>query len=127
VTSWASGIGGTWALGDDLSVGTATSRTVTLTNGTINFNDKTLTLYGVFSNSGSTARTLAFGNTGKLVMTLAGTTNTTMWSGTNHTNLTVTGNSLVEVTGSGTLTRTFSVGSSSTAGENNSISFSFLT
>ena len=121
------GVGGTWQLQDALSVGTATSRTVTLTNGTLDLNNLTFTLYGAFSTNNSNARTLAFGTTGKMVMTLAGNLTTNMWNGSNHTNLTVTGTSLVEVTGSGTLTRTFGLGSTNSAGETNSINFSFLT
>jgi len=59
------GVGGTWQLQDALSVGDGvTTRALTLTNGTLNLNAYTLTIFGQFSSSNSNARTVNFG-TGK--------------------------------------------------------------
>jgi hypothetical protein len=52
------GVGGTWALQDNLTTGI--TRTVTLTNGTLNLNDKTLTT-GLFNSNNSNDRTIGFG------------------------------------------------------------------
>ena len=96
------GVGGTWQLQDALSDGTSTSRTVTLTNGALDLNGFTFTIFGQFSSSNSNARTIAFGTTGKIVLSATGATTTTLCTMTTETNLTVTGtNPLFQVTGSG--------------------------
>lgn len=121
------GSGGTWRLEHNLNLGIATSRTATLTAGTINLNNYTFTIYGVFSSSNTNTRSIAFGSSGKIVLNLAGTTATTIWNMANATNFTVSGTPLAEVTGSGTLVRTINSGSSNVAGESGVVSFSLLT
>jgi hypothetical protein len=108
------GVGGTWQLQDALTVGS--TRTLTLTNGTLDLSSYTLTS-GAFNSSNSNVRTLAFG-TGKIVLTRNATT---IFTTSTATNLTVTGTSpLIQSTYSGsTGTRTFILGA---AGETNAIS-----
>ena len=108
--------GATVRLQDAMTLGA--TRTVTLTNGTLDLNSYTLTT-GLFSSTGSTARTIAFGSTGKFVLTgVSGT----LWTTSTSTNLTVTGtNPLVQLTTNVPLgtTRGIIFGA---AGEANSIS-----
>jgi hypothetical protein len=85
------GVGGTWALQDALTVGT--TRTITLTNGTLNLNGFTLTT-GLFASSNSTARTIAFG-AGSIIITSTGTA---ALSFNNATNLTITGTPIFQLT-----------------------------
>jgi len=110
------GVGGTFQLQDALTSGS--TRTATLTNGTLDLNNFTLTT-GLFSSTNSNVRTLAFG-TGNI--TLTGNAATIFTYGT-ATNLTVTGTSLVRSTYSGsTGTRTLTF--ATTGGtEANSINF----
>jgi hypothetical protein len=83
------GVGGTWQLQDALTSGA--TRTCTLTNGTLDLNDYTLTT-GIFSSSNSNARTLAFGSTGSIILTSASTTaDVTVFNTSNSVNFTVTG------------------------------------
>jgi hypothetical protein len=65
------GVGGTFVLAGALTIGSA--RTVTLTNGTLNLNDFTLTA-AALSSSGSTARVIAFGTTGQITLVGNGAT-----------------------------------------------------
>ena len=96
------GAGGTLQLQHSLNVGTSTSRTVTLQSGTLDLNGYTLTIFGVFSNSTTSVRTLAFGSTGKIVLTTTSGSSLTICNTATETNLTVTGtNPLIQVTGSG--------------------------
>ena len=88
------GIGGTWQLQDSLA--TSALRTVTLTNGTLNLNNRTITA-GFFSSANANARTLAFG-TGNIVCNGAGGT---LWTTATPTNLTVTGTPVVNISNSG--------------------------
>ena len=90
------GVGGTFQLQDALTSGA--TRTCTLTNGTLDLNGYTAS-FGAFSSSNSNVRTLAFGSTGKLVLTSSGGT---IFSGSASTNQSVTGtNPLVQFTYSG--------------------------
>ena len=94
------GVGGTWQLQDALTSGA--TRTCTLTAGTLDLNNFTLTT-GAFSSTNTNTRTLAFG-TGKIVSTgnnvVVCTTNTA-------TGLTATGSKRIEFNYSGsTGTRT---------------------
>jgi hypothetical protein len=89
------GVGGTFQLQDAMTVGA--TRTTTLTNGTLNLNNLTLTT-GVFSSSNANTRTLAFG-TGKIVLTGL---NVPIWTSDTATNFSVTGTSRVEISGAGT-------------------------
>lgn len=81
------GAGGTWQLQDALTSGA--TRTCTLTNGTLDLNDYTLTT-GIFSSSNSNLRVLAFGSIGRISITGSGTT---VCNTNTATNLTVTGGS----------------------------------
>ena len=109
------GVGGTWQLQDALTSGS--TRTVTLSNGTLDLNGYTLTS-AAFSSSNSNIRTIAFGATGKFVLiNSAGS----LWTTSTATNLTVTGTApLIQGTTAATTgTRTITMGA---AGETNAIS-----
>ena len=80
--------GATVQLADALSIGTSTSRAVTLTSGTFDLNNNSVTLLGSFTGSGSATRTLAFG-TGQFYLT---STTGNIWT-VSGTNLTITGTS----------------------------------
>ena len=98
------GVGGSWVLQDAFTDGA--TRTVTLTNGTLDLNSKVLTA-GTFASSNTNTRTIAFG-TGKFVGLRNGAT---IWSCATHTGLTITGAPVVEFGYSGaTGTRGFSNG-----------------
>jgi hypothetical protein len=89
------GAGGTFQLQDAMTVGS--TRTTTLTNGTLDLNNLTLTT-GVFVSSSTNTRTLAFG-TGKIVISAL---NATIWNTDGSQNFIVTGTSRVEISGAGT-------------------------
>jgi hypothetical protein len=108
------GVGGSWQLQDALTVGS--TRTVTLTNGSLDLNGKTLTT-GIFSGSNSNARTIAFGSTGKIVLVAGGS----VWNFTTVTNLTVTGSRQVEQVYTGATGTIINQGS----GASTAVSFSF--
>ena len=108
------GVGGTWVLQDAFTVGS--TRTVNLTNGTLNLSDKTFTC-GVFQSNNSNTRTLAFG-TGNITVVSTGA----VWNTGNVTGLTVTGTPTVNVTNNTATATTVTPGSLSEA---NSISFNF--
>jgi len=115
------GVGGTWQLQDALTSGA--TRALTLTSGTLDLNNYTMTI-GVFTSNVSTARTLAFG-TGKLVLT---GNNANVCQTSTGTNLVVTGNKRVELSYSGgTLTRTISGASTATAIEGTNLLDYFVT
>jgi hypothetical protein len=109
------GVGGTFQLQDALTLGA--TRTLTLTNGTLDLNGKTLTT-GFFSSSNANTRTLAFG-AGNIICNAAGGT---LWTTATATNLTVTGTPVVNISYSGSNATTVSPGALSQA---NSISFNF--
>jgi hypothetical protein len=111
------GVGGTFQLASALTLGS--TRTTTLTNGTLDLNNYTLTA-GIFSSNNSNTRVLAFG-TGNI--TLIGLS-TTIWSLATATNFSYTGTPTVDVTGVGTTgTRTISSGSTAGGTETNAPSF----
>jgi len=83
------GVGGTFQLQDNLTMGS--TRTATLTNGTLDLNGKTFSC-GLFSSSNSNTRTLVFG-TGNITTTGSGT----VWNTATITNFTVTGTPVVNV------------------------------
>jgi hypothetical protein len=96
------GVGGTFQLQDALTSGN--TRTATLTNGTLNLNNFTLTT-GFFSSTNSNTRVLAFG-TGKIVIT---GNNATVCQTSTGTALTITGSKRIELSYSGGVgTRTIS-------------------
>lgn len=98
-----SGVGGTFRLLDNLTVGS--TRLVTLSNGTLDLNNFTLSA-GQFNSSGSTARTLAFG-TGQLALT---GNNLTLFDITTATNFSTTGTVYVKLITGSVGTRTFVTG-----------------
>ena len=103
------GVGGTWQLASALTSGA--TRTVTLTNGTLDLNNYTLTT-GLFSSASSNTRVLAFG-TGKIVLTGS---NVTVWTNSTGTGFTYTGTSRIEASGPATSgTRTFNPSSTGTS------------
>jgi hypothetical protein len=107
-------IGGTVTFADNLT----SAGTVTLTSGTLNLNDKTLTCT-IFSSNNSNTRAIAFG-TG--VINLTGNNNT-IWSMATATGFTYTGTSTVNCTYSGS-TGTRTIGISTSGGtESNAINF----
>jgi hypothetical protein len=118
-----SGVAGTWALQDALTVGTSTSRTVTLTTGTLELNSYTFTIFGIFSSSGTSTRKIQMSGTGgKIVLSSAAAA--TIWDTGTVTNMTTDGNVLVQLTGGGATVKTINSGALSEA---NSISFQLST
>lgn len=109
-------IGGTIQLQDAMTVGS--TRTVTLTNGTLDLNGKTLTC-GLFSSLNTNTRTIAFG-VGNITVNGTGT----IWNVTSVTGLTVTGTPVVNVSNN---TATATTVNSGALSEANSISFNFTT
>jgi peptidoglycan hydrolase-like protein with peptidoglycan-binding domain len=98
------GVGGVWQLGDDFTTGS--TRTVTLTNGTLDANNKNITM-GIFSSSNSNVRTI---NMGSGTWTLTGS-GTTIWTTSTVTNLTFNrGNDVVLNYSGSTGTRTVTAG-----------------
>ena len=111
------GVGGSWQLQDALTSGA--TRTCTLTNGTLDLNNFTLTT-GLFSSNNSNTRTLAFG-TGKIVVT--GNT-ATVWTNATGTGFTYTGTSRIEALGPATTgTRVFNPSTTGTSTEANALNF----
>ena len=99
------GVGGTWQLQAALTSGA--TRTCTLSAGTLDLNNYTLTT-GLFSSSTTSTRVLAFG-TGNITITgVSGIVFVGPTSG--NTGLTTTGTAQVNITGNGTTTRTIRPG-----------------
>jgi hypothetical protein len=111
----------TYTLQDALSVGTSTSRTITLNTGTLNLNNFTLTNFGLWASNNANTRAIAFG-TGNYTNTYAVAT-ATVWGMQTLTGFTYTGTPTVNVTGNstGAFTRNISHGNTSGATEANSI------
>ena len=82
------GVGGSWQLQTAVTV-SGSSALVTVTNGTLDLNNKTLTSFYFDSNNVNT-RTIAFGTTGSVVITGAAISPTTILT-LNSTGLTFTG------------------------------------
>jgi hypothetical protein len=92
----------TYQLQDALAVGTATSRAIILTSGTLDLNNFTLTNFGTFTSNNTNTRSIAFGTTGSIVITRSGSG--TYWSMADLTGFTYTGTSNVQITnGSGSV------------------------
>ena len=83
------GIGGTTQLQDNLTMGS--TRTFTLTNGSLDLDDNTLTT-GLFSSNNSNTRSIAFG-TGNITTTGSGT----VWTTATSTNFSRTGTPTVNI------------------------------
>lgn len=97
------GIGGTWTLQDNFTLGTGSS--MTLTKGTFNANNYNVTIPN-FSSSNSNTRTVTMGSG---LWTLNGTG--TVWNMANATNLTLNSNlSTIKITDSSNTTTSFSGG-----------------
>jgi hypothetical protein len=110
----------TYQLQDALAVGIATSRTITLTSGTLDLNNFTLTHYGLFSSSNTNTRSIVFGSTGSIVNTLL---TGTAWSMADLTNFSFTGTSNVQFT---SINGAFTVSHGTTNGsEAQALSFAF--
>jgi fibronectin-binding autotransporter adhesin len=117
-----SGVGGSWQLQDALTSGA--TRLCTVSNGTLDLNGYTLTT-GTFSSASGTTRTLAFGSTGKIVIT---GNNATVFQTSTGTALTVTGSKRVELSYSGgTGTRTISGATNATVIEGTNLLNYFVT
>jgi len=112
----------TYQLQDNLSVGTSTSRTITLTSGTLDLNNFTLTNFGIFSSSNSNTRAIAFGSSGVINNTRTGSA--TFWACATITNFARTGTPSVKFTGNAT-TLTVQHGTTAGGSEDNSMSFAF--
>lgn len=108
--------GGTMTLADALTL--ASTRTFTLTAGTLNLVSYTLTC-GLFSSSNSNTRVIAFG-TGNITVNTTG--GGTLWTTATTTGLTTTGTQVVNVSNPAGVATTITSGSLS---EVNSISFNF--
>jgi hypothetical protein len=91
------GIGGTWQLQSTFTTGAA--KTTTLTNGTLDLNNLTLST-GFFSSSNSNVRSITWG-TGNITLTGI---NGTIWTTATNTNLTFTGTPIVNCTATGAMT-----------------------
>ena len=105
---------GSVTLQDALTTGTGVA--TTLTSGTLDLNNLTLTT-GLFSSSNSNTRTIAFG-TGNIICTGTGT----VWTTGTSAGLTTTGTQVVDVTSTGSTAITVFTG---TLSEANSISYNF--
>jgi hypothetical protein len=81
------GAGGAWQLQDNLTI--ANNRTVTLTAGSLDLNNKVLST-GLFASSNANTRVLAFGTSGSISITDSGNNSTLIDFGT-ATNLSLTG------------------------------------
>lgn len=112
--------GATLQLQDNLTIGS--TRTFSLTAGTLDLDDNKLTT-GIFSSTNTNTRSIGFGTTGEIEVT---GNNATVWSAGTLTNFSYTGTSKVVASYSGaTGTRNFTHGS--TAGtESNAVNF-FIT
>jgi hypothetical protein len=113
----------TYTLQDALSVGTSTSRTITLNTGTLNLNNFTLTNFGLWASNNVNTRAIAFG-TGNYTNTYAVAT-ATVWGMQTATGFTYTGTPTVNITGNliGAFIRVIQHGSTAGATESNSPSF----
>jgi hypothetical protein len=112
----------TYQLQDDLSCGTSTSRTITLTSGTLDLNNRTLTNFGLWASNNSNTRSILFGTTGNYTNTYSIAT-ATVWGMQTATGFTYTGTPTVNITGNSTsgFIRTISHGGTAGATETNSI------
>ena len=98
----------TYQLVDALTSGSG--RTMTLTSGTLDLNDKTLTT-GLFSSTNSNTRSILFGTTGNITVNGTGT----VWTTATITNFSYTGTSTVNLTNSSATTRTLTQGAGTAA------------
>ena len=111
-------VSGSSAIQDALNVGI--TRTTTLTNGTLNLNNFTLST-GLFSSSNANTRVIAFGTTGKIQ--LKGSATGTNWTTSTTTGFSYTGTSNIESFAGGAVTKTITCGALTEA---QSLSFTLL-
>lgn len=109
------GVGGTWQLVDNLTIGA--TRTTTLTNGTIDLNGKTLST-GSVSLSNSNSRSIT--STTPAQITISNTTGGTVWEMTSSDSFTGSNNITVDITGNNAVTKTINLGA---LAEGNSFNF----
>jgi hypothetical protein len=86
-----------YQLADNLSMGTTSGRNFTLTSGTLDLNDKTLTIGSAFSSTNTNTRSVLFGTTGNITLTGIGTA--TIFNIATATNFSITGTPTINVTG----------------------------
>jgi hypothetical protein len=101
------GVGGTFQLQDAMTIGS--SRTVTLTNGTLDLKNLTLTT-GLFASSGAAARSIVFG-TGNITLIGSGT----VWNTGTVTNFSYTGTPTVNISNNSATATTVTTGAMSAA------------
>ena len=113
----------TYQLIDNLSVGTSTIRNITLTGGTLDLNNRTLTNFGQLASSTTNTRSILFGTTGNYTNTCTSTA--TVVSMATATGFTYTGTPTVNLTGNAAsgVTRTVSFGSTAGGTETNSFNY----
>jgi len=113
----------TYQLIDNLSVGTATIRNITLTGGTLDLNNRTLTNFGQLASSTTNTRSILFGTTGNYTNTCTLTANVVSMA--TATGFTYTGTPTVNLTGNAAsgVTRTASFGSTTGGTETNSFNY----
>jgi hypothetical protein len=113
----------TYQLIDDLTVGTSTTRRITLTSGTLDLNNKIITNFGEFVSANTNTRSILFGTTGKYENTNTGTV--TAWSAATITGFSYTGTPTVNLSGNAAsgVTRTIQHGSTAGGTEANAVSF----
>ena len=95
--------------------------TFTFNSGTLDLNNFTFTT-GLFTQANSTAtRAIAFGSTGKIVLSRASIGTATLWNCPNLTNFSFTGTSRVETSGAGSGTRNYFHGNGAGGAESKAI------
>jgi hypothetical protein len=109
---------GSWQLQNNIT--STTTSILTLTQGTLDLNSKTITIGSVTSNNTNT-RAISFGSTGEIVITR--TTTGTVWVFNNATNFTYTGSGKVSSTYSGALAMNYYHGTTAGATEANTPNF----
>jgi hypothetical protein len=113
---------GSMTLQDAFTMSNTLIFTINNTSGTatLNLNNFTFTT-GLFSMSSTSSKVIAFGSTGKIVLSRAGIGTASIWSAGTINNFSYTGTSRVETSGAGTGTRNFVHGSTSGGTESNAI------
>jgi len=114
----------TYQLVDDLSVGTSTSKTINLSSGTLDLNNKTLTNWGLWASNSSNTRSILFGTTGNYTNTYAGTT-AQVWGMQTLTGFTYTGTPTINIKGNILTGNTRTIAHGSTAGGSETTAVSF--
>jgi len=102
----------------------ASTKTLTLTGGTLNLNDNTFEI-GLFTSTGTVTRSIVFGSSGQLLLTSA--TTSTVFSMTTGTGFTYTGNSYIVIQASTGVSTTSTTRTINTTGltATNCMSFAF--